>query len=236
MRDVSAWLVPADDTLVAARATPAFPRPSRGVPCRVLGLGRHGRACGRSATATACSVRTRSSARPRSAIPSRSHASPRKVGCDSSGSRPRWRARSRRCGARRGRSWTRSRRTPRTFLHGDWKLGNLGSRPDGRTVLVDWSLPGSGPPAAELAHYLALNVARFPDRPFEGRCDRGIPRVARTPRRRDRAVVGPAARALPPRRHAATRLGEVVRRAPATSSPGGPARVDAGVRELRIGG
>jgi hypothetical protein len=53
-------------------------------------------------------------------------------------------------------------RTPWTFLHGDWKLGNLGTRPDGRTVLVDWSLPGSGPPLAELAHYLALNSARLP--------------------------------------------------------------------------
>jgi hypothetical protein len=52
--------------------------------------------------------------------------------------------------------------TPWTFLHGDWKLGNLGSRPDGRTVLVDWSLPGAGPPLAELAHYLALNAARLP--------------------------------------------------------------------------
>jgi hypothetical protein len=52
--------------------------------------------------------------------------------------------------------------TPRTFLHGDWKLGNLGSRPDGRTVLVDWSVAGSGPLAVELAHYLALNAARLP--------------------------------------------------------------------------
>jgi hypothetical protein len=52
--------------------------------------------------------------------------------------------------------------TPRAFLHGDWKLGNLGSAPDGRTVLVDWSVPGSGPPLAELAHYLALNSARLP--------------------------------------------------------------------------
>jgi Phosphotransferase enzyme family len=52
--------------------------------------------------------------------------------------------------------------TPRAFLHGDWKLGNLGTTPAGRTVLVDWSVPGSGPPLAELAHYLALNVARFP--------------------------------------------------------------------------
>jgi hypothetical protein len=53
--------------------------------------------------------------------------------------------------------------TPHAFLHGDWKLGNLGSAPDGRTVLVDWSMPGSGPPLAELAHYLALNTARLPD-------------------------------------------------------------------------
>jgi len=30
-------------------------------------------------------------------------------------------------------------------------------------VLVDWSVPGCGPPTAELAHYLALNSARLPD-------------------------------------------------------------------------
>lgn len=54
------------------------------------------------------------------------------------------------------------RGTPRAFLHGDWKLGNLGSRPDGCTVLVDWSDPGSGPVTAELAHYLALNSGRLP--------------------------------------------------------------------------
>ncbi len=29
-------------------------------------------------------------------------------------------------------------------------------------MLVDWSLPGAGPPLAELAHYLALNSARLP--------------------------------------------------------------------------
>jgi hypothetical protein len=52
--------------------------------------------------------------------------------------------------------------TPWTFVHGDWKVGNLGSRPDGRTVLVDWSLPGAAPPLMELAHYLALNAARLP--------------------------------------------------------------------------
>ncbi len=52
--------------------------------------------------------------------------------------------------------------TPTTFLHGDWKLGNVGSHPDGRTVLVDWSVSGAGPPLAELAHYLALNCGRLP--------------------------------------------------------------------------
>jgi hypothetical protein len=29
--------------------------------------------------------------------------------------------------------------TPVTFLHGDWKMGNLGSHPDGRTILLDWA-------------------------------------------------------------------------------------------------
>ena len=54
-------------------------------------------------------------------------------------------------------------RTPVTFLHGDWKLGNLGSHPDGRTVLLDWSLPGSGPVCWDLCWYLALNRARLPE-------------------------------------------------------------------------
>ena len=56
----------------------------------------------------------------------------------------------------------------------------------------------------------------------EGRRDRGIPRVARTPRRRHRAVVGPPARPLPARRHAATRVGEVVRRDRRRARRGGP--------------
>jgi hypothetical protein len=53
-------------------------------------------------------------------------------------------------------------RCPRTFLHGDWKMGNLGSRPDGTTVLLDWAVPGSGCPTLELSWYLALNAARLP--------------------------------------------------------------------------
>jgi hypothetical protein len=54
------------------------------------------------------------------------------------------------------------RTTPQTFLHGDWKLGNLGTAPDGRTVLLDWAYPGEGPVCHELAWYLALNRSRLP--------------------------------------------------------------------------
>ena len=32
----------------------------------------------------------------------------------------------------------------------------------GRTILVDWSICGAGPPLTELGHYLALNCARLP--------------------------------------------------------------------------
>jgi thiamine kinase-like enzyme len=52
--------------------------------------------------------------------------------------------------------------TPMTFLHGDWKLGNLGIGADGRTVLIDWTYPGEGACCTELAWYLAVNRARMP--------------------------------------------------------------------------
>jgi hypothetical protein len=53
--------------------------------------------------------------------------------------------------------------TPRTFLHGDWKMGNLGTHPDERTILLDWAYPGSGPACWDLCWYLALNRARLPE-------------------------------------------------------------------------
>jgi hypothetical protein len=53
--------------------------------------------------------------------------------------------------------------TPGTFLHGDWKMGNLGSHPDGRTILLDWAYPGAGPACWDLCWYLALNRARLPE-------------------------------------------------------------------------
>lgn len=56
-----------------------------------------------------------------------------------------------------------ARRTPLTFLHGDWKLGNLGTASDGRTVLIDWTYPGEGPCCFDLTWYLAVNRARMPE-------------------------------------------------------------------------
>jgi phosphotransferase family enzyme len=53
--------------------------------------------------------------------------------------------------------------TPLTFVHGNWKLGNLGTDDTGRTVLIDWEAPGAGPACGELAWYLALNCRRIPE-------------------------------------------------------------------------
>jgi hypothetical protein len=53
-------------------------------------------------------------------------------------------------------------RTPLTFLHGDWKMGNLGVAP-GRTILLDWTYPGIGPIGHDLAWYLAVNRLRLPE-------------------------------------------------------------------------
>ncbi len=53
--------------------------------------------------------------------------------------------------------------TPATFLHGDWKMGNLGRHTDGRTILLDWAYLGQGPPLWDLMWYLALNQARLPE-------------------------------------------------------------------------
>jgi hypothetical protein len=52
---------------------------------------------------------------------------------------------------------------PQTLVHGDWKYGNLGSLPDGRTVLLDWAWPGRAPACVDLAWYLAVNCDRLPE-------------------------------------------------------------------------
>ena len=53
--------------------------------------------------------------------------------------------------------------TPQTLVHGDWKAGNLGVDPDGRTILLDWAVTGVGPACADVAHYVCLNRARLPE-------------------------------------------------------------------------
>ena len=53
--------------------------------------------------------------------------------------------------------------TPDTFLQGDWKMGNLGWHPEGRTILLDWAYLGAGPATWDLMWYLALNRARLPE-------------------------------------------------------------------------
>ncbi|MBV9796026.1 MAG: aminoglycoside phosphotransferase [Actinobacteria bacterium] len=52
--------------------------------------------------------------------------------------------------------------TPQTFVHGNWKLDNLGTDDSGRTVLLDWEQPGRGAPLSDLAWYLAINCRRLP--------------------------------------------------------------------------
>ncbi len=55
-------------------------------------------------------------------------------------------------------------RVPHTLVHGDWKAANLGSHPDGRTVLLDFGeVPGEASPLADLSWYLALNSALLPE-------------------------------------------------------------------------
>ncbi|MFO7779538.1 MAG: phosphotransferase [Nitriliruptoraceae bacterium] len=53
--------------------------------------------------------------------------------------------------------------TPKTLVHGDFKAGNLGTHPDGRTILIDWALTGIAAPCSDLAWYVCLNQARLPE-------------------------------------------------------------------------
>ena len=51
---------------------------------------------------------------------------------------------------------------PTTLLHGDWKLGNLGST-NTTTLLLDWDRCGAGAPLVDVAWYLAVNCDRLPE-------------------------------------------------------------------------
>jgi len=52
--------------------------------------------------------------------------------------------------------------TPQTFVHSNWKLDNLGTDEQGRTIVLDWEQPGRGAPLSDLAWYLAINCRRLP--------------------------------------------------------------------------
>ena len=53
--------------------------------------------------------------------------------------------------------------TPQTFVHSNWKLDNLGTDDQERTVLLDWEQPGRGAALTDLAWYLAINCRRLPE-------------------------------------------------------------------------
>ena len=53
---------------------------------------------------------------------------------------------------------------PHTLVHGDWKAANIGSHPDGRSVLLDFGeASGEASPIADLSWYLALNSDLLPE-------------------------------------------------------------------------
>jgi Phosphotransferase enzyme family len=54
--------------------------------------------------------------------------------------------------------------TPHTFVHSNWKLDNLGTDDQGRTIVLDWEQPGRGAALSDLAWYLAINCRRLPQR------------------------------------------------------------------------
>jgi Phosphotransferase enzyme family len=57
--------------------------------------------------------------------------------------------------------------TPHTFVHSNWKLDNLGTDDQGRTVVLDWEQPGRGAALSDLAWYVAINCRRLPQRKEE---------------------------------------------------------------------
>ncbi len=110
--------------------------------------------------------------------------------------------------------------TPTTFVHGDWKMGNLGRHSDGRTVLLDWAYPGSGPGCWDLMWYLASEPG--PSAAVEGAVDRALPVGARGRGCGHLGVVGAPARARPDRDDDGVRLGEGGRRSRRAGVVAGP--------------
>ena len=56
---------------------------------------------------------------------------------------------------------------PHTFIHGDLKFGNIGrdelaAQGGGRTILLDWAMPGRAPGAVDIGWFIAVNCDRLP--------------------------------------------------------------------------
>ena len=101
-------------------------------------------------------------------------------------------------------------RVPHTLVHGDWKAANLGSQPDGRTVLLDFGeMPGEASPLADLSWYLALNAALLPE-PKDAVLESYRAALERV-RRLDIRLVGRRRRPRTARLHGPIRLGEGAR-------------------------
>ena len=189
-----------------ARGPPPAARPPRRPVGHVLGRRRARPSSCRSRAGGARSARAGWRPRSSSAGPTRCRASPPTGGRASpSGRRPTCSRSSTACATTSTRSCGPCARRRSRSCTATGSSATSASRP-GRTVLLDWTYPGIGPIAHDLAWYLSLNRARLPESKEEsidalrGSLEhRGIDT--------DR-LVGAAGGALPARRARAVRLGE----------------------------
>ena len=194
-----------------AGGPPAAARPPRRPVGRVLGRGGHARA----AVAGEPVERVRPGWTGRRGGAGLARCRPphrrRRLGSASPSERPPTSSRSStRCAATSTRSCEAVRQTPLTFLHGDWKLGNLGVGAGSHACCSTGPTPGIGPIAHELAWYLALNRARLPESK-----EATIDALRGSLERRGIATDGwweTPGGAVPARRARAVRLGEGARR------------------------
>ena len=100
--------------------------------------------------------------------------------------------------------------TPRTFVHGDWKMGNLGTPPGRAHDPARLGPPGLRP--GLLGPVLVPGAQPGPAARAEGDGDQPVPGRARSMRHRHRWLVAAAARPVHDRRHGHVRLGEGTRR------------------------
>ena len=215
LRDVGAAPRPGGRRSAPGRAHRQLARPPGGAVRRVLGLART--TLGAAARSSAAGVRSaRSGWRPRSTsagpTPCPAIAGDGWVAFAERGAAPTSSPRRRRCATTSTRSsGTRCAATPLTFLHGDWKLGNLGSPPTAAPCCSTGPIPAIGPIVPRPGWYLALNRARLPGVQGGRRSTRSAPSLERHGIDTDgwwERQLGP----VPARRARAVRLGEGARR------------------------